>query len=617
MRFTCPACSKSYRLPPERLGPAGRAQISCPNCKALVLVKAVPETEQLDCQLLQGTSVSAGDSQAVTAVAQPGRAAGPASGGFAAAPSWFVVIGRDKVGPLSAGQVAEHLGKGELTIHSLAWQKGMAGWVKIEELPELLKEMAGSKAVAAARESGIIAAAPASPAAAAVSQQLRSAPQPAPHQPAPQQAPRPAAAPSQAAAVQSPAAHPAPAPMPRPAQAPSAAQPVAKPVAKPAAAPQPLRQSSPLPKAEQLGDAGPTMETNIPAQLRQPPPSRPGPAGRPAEAPKPMAMPGKAEAGKPDPRTAKATPSPFNQADVHGDAFFGNHHDLQDVELALPDPNKHKPTKEEYQSLIQEFSVMFRLDKRSKRQKVLIGVVLASLLLGAIGFGVGLTASANRKRQLIKDSKDLLAAFDLGYKASVTPDLSPEEKEQVAAAKALPGQPLPTIKAAGAISTVGNKMLQAARKKAAKAPQGAQFAAAARPAGGDAEKQAAELAKAEAARTAELQKRLAAAGAQYGVVGKQEQVVGGGLGGQAVTSAEIRKLCRERSGDLGACAKAAGAEGGFTAKITIDVMGGVGKVSASVNGAADSSLGSCIKSKLGRVNFGKQPSESTHSCEVN
>lgn len=634
MRFTCPTCSKSYRLPPERLGPTGRAQISCPNCKAVVLVKAVAGSDQLDCQMLQGTAGGATDSQVMAA--QPVRAAGPASGGFAAAPSWFVVIGRDKVGPLSAGQVAEHLGKGELTIHSLAWQKGMAGWVKIEELPELLKEMSGSRAVAAARESGIIAAAPASPVAAAASQELRSAGAAAPHHPpTPNHAPTPSAPVAQPAAPPAPAPQavrptgqaPAVAPAQRAPQAQSAPQPLPKPAAapsaaKPVVAAQPARQSSPLPKAEQLDDAGPTMEASIPLQLRQPPPSRQGPVGKSVEASKPPASPGKGDAGKgdagrADARTAKPLPPALNQADVHGDAFFGNHHDLHDVELALPDPNKHKPTKEEYQNLIQEFSVMFRLDKRSKRQKVLIGVVLASLLLGAIGFGVGLTVSANQKRQLIKDSKDLLAAFDLGYKASVTPDLSPEEKEQVAAAQASPGQPLPTIKAAGPISTVANRMLQASRKKTAKAPQGAQFAAAARPAGGDAEKQAAELAKAEALRTAELQKRLAAAGAQYGVVGKQEQVVGAGMGGQAVTSVEIRKLCRERAGDLGACAKAAGAEGGFTAKITIDVMGGVGKVTASVNGAADSSLGSCIKSKLGRVNFGKQPSESSHSCEVN
>ena len=632
MRFTCPACSKSYRLPPERLGPTGRAQISCPNCKAVVLVRSVAGSEQLDCQLLQGTAAPATDSQVLAA--QPVRATGPAGVGVAAAPTWFVVIGRDKIGPLSAGQVAEHLGKGELTIHSLAWQKGMAGWVKIEELPELLREMAGSKVVAAARESGIIAAAPASPAAAAASQQLRSAGAAAPLHPPVQAVAPPAAAPSapapqvaRPAPAQPAPAQPAPA-QPAPAQpvaaaAQSAPAPIAKPAAapsaaRPAAAPQPVRQSSPLPKEEQLDDAGPTLEASIPAQLRQPPPSRQAPAAAPKGAP-PMvkADAGKAPAAKTDARPAKAPAAAPSHADFHGDAFFGNHHDLHDIELALPDPNKHKPTKEEYQSLIQEFSVMFRLDKRSKRQKVLIGVVLASLLLGAIGFGVGLTVSANQKRQLIRDSKDLLAAFDLGYKASVTPDLSPEEKEQVAAAQAAPGQPLPNIKAAGAISTVGNKMLQAARRKREKGPQGAQFAGAARPIGGNAEKQAEELTKAEAARAAELQRRLKEAGDKWGTGGKVEQVVGAGMGGQAVSSAEIRKLCRDRSGDLGACAKAAGAEGGFTAKITIDVMGGVGKVTATVNGASESSLGSCIKAKLGRVNYGKQPSESTHSCEVN
>ena len=379
-----------------------------------------------------------------------------------------------------------------------------------------------------------------------------------------------------------------------------------------------MRPSSPLPKDQQLDDAGPTMEASIPLQLRQPPPSRPLSGGRPVEAAKPGAGrqdAGRSDSGKQDARTAKSAPPQLNQADVHGDAFFGNHHDLHDVELALPDPNKHKPTKEEYQSLIQEFSVMFRLDKRSKRQKVLIGVVLGSLLLGAIGFGVGLSVSANQKRQLIKDSKDLLAAFDLGYKASVTPDLSPEEKEQVAAAQATPGQPLPSIKMAGPISTVGNKMLQAARKKAAKAPQGAQFA---RAMGGDADKQAAELAKAAAERDRILQEKLKQAGTILGTGRKEEQLIGASTmgGGQAISSAEVRKFCRERAGDMAACAKAAGAEGGFTARLTIHVTGKVTKVTATVNGAADSTLGSCIKNKLSAVNLGPQPAESTHTCEV-
>jgi hypothetical protein len=597
----------------------------------VVLVKATGDGEHLECQLLQGNAPQAAAPAMAQSSAQ--QAAEPAS--------WYVVVGRDKVGPLVPGQIAEYLAKGELTIHSLAWHKGMAGWVKIEELPELLHLLATSKAVGAARESGLIAAQPVHPAASAPSAGHGHAQAPQSQNPRASQglAPQPMsprASQGLAPQPQSPRASQglAPQPVARPAAAPSAAQPAApsapqpaaqrpaQPAAAPSAAPQqprpapaPARPTSPQQaKPNDLDDAGPTMEASIPAQLRPAPPSKAQGKGEAGKAPA-----GKADAAKSEARTAKSPPQQLNTADVHGDAFFNSHHDLHDIELALPDPNKHKPTKEEYQNLIQEFSVMFRLDKRTKRQKVLIAVVLASLLIGAIAFGVILSVSAQRKKDLIRDSKELLAAFDLGYKASVVPDLSPEQKEeQEAAAKANPGQPLPTIKAAGPISMVGDKMLKAARRKAAKSAPGSQFAAAARPSSGDASKQAAELEKAEIARQAELQKRLAAAGAQYGVVGKQEAVIGGGMGGtQAVSSSEVKKLCRERAGDLAACAKAAGAEGGFTAKLTVNVMGGIDRVSATVSGSADSSLGSCIKSKLGRVNFGRQPSESTHTCEVN
>ena len=45
MRFTCPACSKSYRLSREHLGPSGGAKIKCPNCQAVVRVHAGPDGE--------------------------------------------------------------------------------------------------------------------------------------------------------------------------------------------------------------------------------------------------------------------------------------------------------------------------------------------------------------------------------------------------------------------------------------------------------------------------------------------------------------------------------------------------------------------------------------------
>ncbi|MBI5608043.1 MAG: DUF4339 domain-containing protein, partial [Deltaproteobacteria bacterium] len=410
-------------MPPERLGPAGRAQISCPNCKAVVLVKT-GQDENLICQLLGPGAGS--DGAAPTAAGSPARTSGAVAA--AVPPTWFVVIDREKVGPLNPAQIAEKLASGALTIHNLAWQKGMAGWTKIEELPDLLKELARTGQVAQARQSGGIAPQPvaAQPVAA----------QPVAAQPA---APQPAARPTQPAPAPS---APHPAHTSPPAAAKSSPQPVAARTSQSVPQPRPVAPRPPMPLPSAAGNdddgGGPTLEAAIPLPAPRAEPK--APAKPPAPAPLPSA-PNKA------PSTNKG------HHDAHGDDFFGKHHDLGEVDFSLPDPNKHKPTKEEYQNLIQEFSVMFRLDKRTKRQKVLIAVVLASLLLGAISFGVVLAVGANKKKQLIRDSKEILALFDLGYKQAVTPAVSGDNGD---AATADP-------KAAGATGPAG---AVAAAKKA-------------------------------------------------------------------------------------------------------------------------------------------------------
>lgn len=584
MRFTCPACSKSYRLPPERLGPAGRAQISCPNCKAVVLVKATGDGEHLECQLLQGNAPQAAAPAMAQSSAQP--AAEPAS--------WYVVVGRDKVGPLVPGQIAEYLAKGELTIHSLAWHKGMAGWVKIEELPELLQLLASSKAVGAARESGLIAAQPVHPAAAPSaghgqaqapqSQNPRAsqgiAPQPMSPRASQGLAPQPVARPAAAPSAAQPAAHSAAQP---PAQRP--AQPAAAPSAapqQPRPAPAPARPTSPQQaKPNDLDDAGPTMEASIPAQLRPAPPSKAQGKAEPAKAPA-----GKADAAKSEARTAKSPPPQLNTADVHGDAFFNNHHDLHDIELALPDPNKHKPTKEEYQNLLQEFSVMFRLDKRSKRQKILITVIVASLILGAIGFGLSIRYQGMKKAQLLADANNILGMFNLPYQTSVTIDVAGDTPEP----EAKPGEAKPAKPKEGKqevqLSDLAAKMrtvVKAKRAAVAKAPVGPTV-------------------------TEEEKKRLMA------MLDSGGPGVRGATIGEGVTASDIRKMCEAQKPSLRACGQSAGVAD-FKIRFSVGAGGRVEGVKASADGKDDASLASCCENKLRKVHLAGASPES-FSCTI-
>ncbi len=339
----------------------------------------------------------------------------------------------------------------------------------------------------------------------------------------------------------------------------------------------------------------------------------PLPAGRPAPGPS-------APAKVPTvPQLAgKAGPSGKGKglADAHGDAFFAAGHDLNDVELSLPDPNKHKPTKEEYQNLIQEFSVMFRLDKRSKRQKVLIGVVLAALLVAAISFGVVLTIQGNAKRQLIRDSKEILAAFDLGYRTAVVPSAPPE-----AAVAAQPGQPASAAKAESPkeISQIADKIANMVAKK--KKPKAAAVAVNTGHATGaglsEAEAAAAakKLQEAEADKARRQAEALARANELFG--GRVEKAVGSvALGVQAIEDGEVRKLCKEKAGQIASCAEKAGANPSAL-KISITAMGGVGTVVAIADGKANDELGSCIRQKMSGVAFGRQPAPKTVECKVN
>ena len=117
MRFTCPACAKSYRLTRERLGASGQAKIRCPNCKAVVRVKAT------DGERLETTLEKAGNDEALPQVNKPED------------PVWHVAVNKQPQGPLSISALSEMLANGQISDESLAWKKGLGQWRKIAGRP--------------------------------------------------------------------------------------------------------------------------------------------------------------------------------------------------------------------------------------------------------------------------------------------------------------------------------------------------------------------------------------------------------------------------------------------------------------------------------------------------
>ena len=542
-----------YRLPPDRMAGYQRAQISCPNCRASIIVRNLGG-DILDARL--ATREVSGP-VLVTDVRPQSHAIVPQD------PTWFVAVGRDRKGPFSPQQLSELLAVGTISAQSLVWHKGMANWVPMCDVLELrtLIRPSGSYTLASGQP-------PAMPRPDSQGQSADPGQQPpAAGEPShPAQPLRPISEPMtpvQAAAMQAAPGQAAPAQAVQ-AQAVQAHTVQAHTVQAQAAPPRPISQPA------QAAPARPV--------------SQPAPAA-PVQA-RPISQPVAPAAS----HAARASESDLHrvEAETHSESFFTSHHDLDHVALAMPDTDKHKPTKEEYQNLLQEFSVMFRLDKRSKRQKILIAVLIATAVLGAIGFGLTLRWQGAKKAQLLTDANNILGMFNLPYQTSVTIDVgndAPEPPSQ-------PGEAPKPKKAAEPAKEVQLSDLAAKMRTVVKA-------------------------KAKAVKVAtgptvskEEEARLMAALNSGGPGPK-----GPAIGAEDVSSADIRKMCAAQAPSLRACGQSAGV-GEFKVRFNISTAGKIEDVKASADGKEDAGLSSCAEAKLRKVHFSSQTRESAQSCVV-
>ncbi len=598
MRFTCPACSKSYRLSREHLGPSGGAKIKCPNCQAVVRVHAGPDGE-LQAQL-SGSGAFSPEAVAPAAnAAAAARAAAPApapaqpaarkTGDVASsAPIWHVAVGKSAQGPMTIAQIQALVDKGDITVEALGWRKGMANWTKISEIDELRGHvraaLSGPKVDPAGQDH--------SGNAPTVMQDVVNVDEPAesPSDFYKASTLRPDRAQGQGGGglPRTTAAQPAAR------QAPAPAAPAARPAQPQASA-----------RAAQAQPAQPNARTSQ-AQAAQPA-ARPAPAQPAARGAEPPAKPA-LQASAP---AKAAAPAPVQQSHEAA-SFFSNNDSLGDIELDLPDPNKHKPTKEEYQNLLQEFSVMFRLDKRSKRQKAGIAIVLTTLLVGVVAFGVILYIQGEKRQSLIRDSKTILAVFSLPYNNSVTINLSREaEEEAEKTGQKVENAPAGT-RTTSALADKLRKVIKTERIKVASSGSRPKQVAQANVGAGST---TVRLTK-EQQEAMEAARKEALASALGSVGGKSEKVIGVKTATTQVTTAQLRGLCGNKVPSLRGCGEKAGA-GGFTAVVTIGMDGGVEKVDALVGGSRDAGVSSCAKGVFGRVNYGSQDSPTTYRCEVN
>lgn len=281
--------------------------------------------------------------------------------------------------------------------------------------------------------------------------------------------------------------------------------------------------------------------------------------------------------------------------------FLSSADALGDVEIDLPDPNKYEPTKEEYVNPLQKFSVTFCLDKRTKRQRVGVAVVLSMLLIGVLSFGALLYSQGLKRQSLIRDSKTILAVFSLPYNSGVTLDLSREVEEE--AAKTGHND------AEARVGTVQTSVLADRLRKVVKA----------------------ERIKRDSPPTLKLKPSLTDGVANHGIRLTKEQIENledlmreahvfdghhalHNNHNQVFTSG-LRRLCRSKSPSLRICGAKAGAAS-YTVTFTVDLNGGISDVDALVAGTRDATVSSCAEGVFRRVHYGQQQNKTTFRCEI-
>lgn len=597
MRFTCAWCAKTYRLPEKRLGGSGVARVRCPNCRAVVSVQ-----RDGDAEALAVTLVTEGEAaKAASGAVAPAPVAAPAAQGGPAAPAgteqrrkqlglWHVAINKESKGPFSVPQLAELVRSGQIKDRQLVWQKGREGWAKLNTVEPLWAAVSAELApdgdddrtqamdvVSAAAAASSDAKAPAADAAKAAEQ--KKATEQKKSADAAKAAEQKKAADAAKAAEQRKAAE-----QKKAADAAKAAEQKKSTDAAKAAEQQKATRKGKAAKASAKGSA----KANPPAGARD----------------KAKKAGGKSSGGFFGGGAAEAPRADAQQGAAGGtDDFFAG--GLDDVELELPDPNKHKPTKEEYQNLLQEFSVMFRLDKRGKRQKVAIGVALAALVVGVVAFGVMLKISGDKKRALLQDARTILAVFSLPYQSSVSINMHTGEdgKEDPAGKSARTDA---SELSSRLLSVTRKKKTQWARKKVDRPSGGGGGGGARAPSRAS----TADVTKLSAADLAKIKAAQAGAFAGGGSAGR----VKGPKINLDVSASQLKGVCRSKSADMRGCSEAHAGGAPGRASMVLGTNGRITSVRATVGGSPNGALSACIKGKLGGVNFGSQSSEKSFSC---
>ncbi len=302
-----------------------------------------------------------------------------------------------------------------------------------------------------------------------------------------------------------------------------------------------------------------------------------------------------------------APPAPRVAVAAHTDSFFAAEgRGEEEAGIELPDPERHRPSRQEYRDLLQEFSVMVRLDRRSRRQRVAIAVVLSCLVVGATGFGVGLLFEGNQKSALVRDSKAILAMFVVPHQTRARVRAMVKERSELAQRLLLQ---LNTIEPK--VAEPGRLLLprkpnrpKTPKKNRWRATKGIQPD---RPDRRRTTSGSGPVADPEVVRAALERNRD---------LSRAEPLVRPTTVTYNVTRARLQGACKSALEKLVACSHKYAAGKSFRAAFTVGLDGRIANVRATTSGRVPGSLGRCAAEVLRAKKFGRQSRITRFTCSV-
>ncbi|MCG5054919.1 MAG: zinc-ribbon domain-containing protein [Myxococcales bacterium] len=130
MKIVCEACAAKYSISDDKV--RGKVfKIRCKKCSHIIVVRGNAEDG--------GVSESAPAESVAEAPALATAALG-------AEGTWYVVVEGEQVGPLTEGDVAGRIVRGELSSETFGWREGMADWVQLSAIAEFASVLASAPA---------------------------------------------------------------------------------------------------------------------------------------------------------------------------------------------------------------------------------------------------------------------------------------------------------------------------------------------------------------------------------------------------------------------------------------------------------------------------------------